>query len=82
VVICGATSGPAPPAELNRVFFLQLSVVGSTMGTRDELERLLRLCAHGDARPVISDTLPLSEARRGLEAMLQGDVFGKIVLAP
>jgi NADPH:quinone reductase-like Zn-dependent oxidoreductase len=82
VVICGATSGPAPPAELNRVFFLQLSVVGSTMGTRDELERLLRLCAAGDARPVISDTLPLSEARQAFEAMLKGDLFGKIVLAP
>jgi NADPH:quinone reductase-like Zn-dependent oxidoreductase len=82
VVVCGATSGPAPPAELNRVFFLQLSVVGSTMGTRDELERLLRLCAEGDARPVISDTLPLSEARRGFEAMLQGDLFGKVVLTP
>ena len=44
IVICGATSGTAPPAELNRVFFLQLSVVGSTMGSRDELDRLLRFC--------------------------------------
>ena len=43
IVICGATSGAAPPAELNRVFFLQLSVVGSTMGSRDELARLMVL---------------------------------------
>jgi NADPH:quinone reductase-like Zn-dependent oxidoreductase len=79
IVVCGATSGPAPPAELNRVFFLQLSVIGSTMGTRDELERLARFCADKGIRPVISSTLPLSDARQGLEAMLEGELFGKIV---
>jgi NADPH:quinone reductase-like Zn-dependent oxidoreductase len=79
LVICGATSGPAPPAELNRIFFLQLSVVGSTMGTRDELERLSRFCAANGVRPEISSTLPLSDARQGFEAMLEGDLFGKIV---
>jgi NADPH:quinone reductase-like Zn-dependent oxidoreductase len=79
LVICGATSGPAPPAELNRIFFLQLSVVGSTMGTRDELERLARFCAANSARPAISSTLPLSDARQGFEAMLKGELFGKIV---
>ena len=79
IVISGATTGDAPPAELSRIFFLQLSVVGSTMGTRDELERLIRLCVHKDVRPEIQMTLPLSEARRGFEAMLDGDVYGKIV---
>jgi NADPH:quinone reductase-like Zn-dependent oxidoreductase len=79
LVICGATSGPAPPAELNRIFFLQLSVVGSTMGTRDELERLARFCAANSVRPTISSTLPLSDARQGFEAMLKGELFGKIV---
>lgn len=79
LVICGATSGPSPPAELNRIFFLQLSVVGSTMGTRDELERLARFCAANGVRPAISSTLPLSDARQGFEAMLKGDLFGKIV---
>jgi len=80
VVVSGATSGALPPAELNRVFFLQLSVVGSTMGTRDELERLLRLCVERDVRPVIERTLPLGEAREAFAALAAGDVFGKLVL--
>ncbi|HEU0318689.1 MAG TPA: zinc-binding dehydrogenase [Solirubrobacteraceae bacterium] len=79
VVISGATSGADPPAELTRVFFLQLSVVGSTMGTRDELARLLTFCAEKDVRPVIHAELPLTDARAGFAAMLAGDVFGKIV---
>jgi NADPH:quinone reductase-like Zn-dependent oxidoreductase len=80
IVICGATSGPAPPAELNRVFFLQLSVLGSTMGTRDELERLLRLCVQTGLRPVVEATMPLAEARSAFEALNGGDIFGKLVL--
>lgn len=79
IVVCGATSGDAPAAELTRVFFLQLSVVGSTMGTRDELARLLQLCATTGLRPVIDHTLPLEQARDGFEKMLAGDLFGKIV---
>lgn len=79
IVVCGATSGAAPPAELNRVFFLQLSVVGSTMGTRDELERLAQMCVTTGVRPVIAETLPLADAREGFQAMLDGEQFGKIV---
>jgi NADPH:quinone reductase-like Zn-dependent oxidoreductase len=79
IVISGATSGDAPAAELTRIFFLQLSVVGSTMGTRDELERLMRLLVQRGIEPVISQTLPLSEARAGFEAMLEGQTGGKIV---
>jgi NADPH:quinone reductase-like Zn-dependent oxidoreductase len=79
VVVCGATSGDAPAAELTRVFFLQLSVVGSTMGTRDELARLLQLCATTRLRPVIDHTFPLKQARDGFKQMLAGDLFGKIV---
>ena len=82
VVVCGATSGADPPAGLNRVFYLQLSVVGSTMGTRDELTRLVRFCVDKDVRPVIGQTLPLRDARDGFEAMDRGDVFGKIVFTP
>jgi NADPH:quinone reductase-like Zn-dependent oxidoreductase len=82
VVISGATTGDASPAELSRIFFLQLSVIGSTMGTRDELERLIRFCVERDIRPEIQMTLPLSEARQGFEAMLAGDVYGKIVFTP
>ena len=79
IVISGATTGDAPPAELTRIFFLQLSVIGSTMGTREELERLVRLCVDKGVRPVIHSTLPLSDARQGFETMLQGEAFGKIV---
>jgi NADPH:quinone reductase-like Zn-dependent oxidoreductase len=79
IIVSGATTGASPPAELSRVFFLQLSVIGSTMGTRDELGRLIRFCVERDVRPVIHATMPLTEAGRGFEALLEGDVFGKIV---
>jgi NADPH:quinone reductase-like Zn-dependent oxidoreductase len=82
LVVSGGTSGFAPSAELQRVFFLQLSVIGSTMGTRDELTRLARLCETSGIRPEIDRVLPLSEARGGFEAMEAGDVFGKIVFTP
>jgi NADPH:quinone reductase-like Zn-dependent oxidoreductase len=79
IVVCGATSGPLPPADLNRVFFLQLSVVGSTMGSRDQLARLLTFMEQTGVRPVIDRILPLAQARDGFAAMIDGDVFGKIV---
>jgi NADPH:quinone reductase-like Zn-dependent oxidoreductase len=79
VVISGATSGSVPPADLTRVFFLQLSVIGSTMGTRDELARLLTFCAQTGTRPVIDRTMPLSQAPDGFAAMIDGDLFGKVV---
>jgi NADPH:quinone reductase-like Zn-dependent oxidoreductase len=81
VVISGATSGPNPPAaELNRIFFLELKVVGSTMGTKDELEDLLGFCATTGVRPVIDSVLPMDRAREGFEKLAEGEAFGKIVL--
>ncbi|MFI1972967.1 Zn-dependent oxidoreductase [Streptomyces cinnamoneus] len=81
LVISGATSGPNPPAaELNRIFFLELKVVGSTMGTKEELADLLSLCATKDVRPLIDSVLPLDRAREGFEKMSSGDLFGKVVL--
>ena len=79
VVICGATSGSVPPADLTRIFFLQLSVIGSTMGTRDQLARLLTFCEQTGARPLIDRTMPLSQAADGFAAMISGDLFGKVV---
>jgi NADPH:quinone reductase-like Zn-dependent oxidoreductase len=79
VVVCGATSGAAPSADLNRVFFLQLQVVGSTMGTRDELGRLLQMLSSTGVRPVVAAAMPLEDARDGFARMESGDVFGKIV---
>jgi NADPH:quinone reductase-like Zn-dependent oxidoreductase len=79
IVVCGATSGAAPPADLNRVFFLQLSVVGSTMGTRDELERLAVFLEQTGVRPKIDRIMPLEQAKDGFAAMIAGDLFGKVV---
>lgn len=80
IVISGATSGPNPPADLNRVFFLQLSIVGSTMGTRSEMSDMLDLIAAHGIEPEIDAVLPLSEARQHFERMHSGQVFGKLVL--
>jgi NADPH:quinone reductase-like Zn-dependent oxidoreductase len=82
LVVSGATSGDTPPAELTRVFFLQLSVVGSTMGTRDELQRLIRFCLERDIRPAIHATMALADARDGFASMLEGEQVGKIVFEP
>jgi NADPH:quinone reductase-like Zn-dependent oxidoreductase len=82
IVISGATSGPNPPAELTRIFFLELRVVGSTMGTKEELAGLLSFCATTGIRPVIDTVLPLAEAREGFARIAKGDVFGKVVLNP
>jgi NADPH:quinone reductase-like Zn-dependent oxidoreductase len=80
IVISGATSGANPTAtELNRIFFLQLRVVGSTMGTRDELDRLVRFCETTGVRPVIDGVLPLEQAREGFAKMAAGDLVGKVV---
>jgi NADPH:quinone reductase-like Zn-dependent oxidoreductase len=80
LVVSGTTSGPNPDnAELTRVFFLQLRVIGSTMGTRTELASLTELLDVSGVRPVIDRVLPMEQARDGFAAMADGDVFGKVV---
>jgi NADPH:quinone reductase-like Zn-dependent oxidoreductase len=80
VVISGATSGDAPPkAELTQIFFRQLRVIGSTMGTRLELERLAQFVSHRGIEPVVDTVLPLEQARDGFAKMAAGDLFGKVV---
>jgi NADPH:quinone reductase-like Zn-dependent oxidoreductase len=80
VVISGATSGPNPDnAELTRIFYLSMRVVGSTMGTREELGALTDFMAVTDTTPLIDRAVPLEQARDGFEAMASGDVFGKVV---
>jgi NADPH:quinone reductase-like Zn-dependent oxidoreductase len=79
IVVSGATSGPNPGADLQRLFFLQLSVIGSTMGTRDELADLLAFVANAGITPEIGLQLPLEQAAEGFRAMLDGDTAGKIV---
>jgi NADPH:quinone reductase-like Zn-dependent oxidoreductase len=80
IVIAGATSGDAPPAELTRIFFQQMRVHGSTMGTRDELHRLAQFLDVTGTRPLIDREIPMADVADGLAAVIDGSVFGKIVL--
>ncbi len=81
IVICGATSGDAPAkAELTKIFFKQLRVIGSTMGSRAELERLVTFVAQRGIEPVVDSVVPLADARDGFARIVDGDVFGKVVL--
>jgi NADPH:quinone reductase-like Zn-dependent oxidoreductase len=80
LVISGTTSGPKlDDAELTRIFFLQLRVIGSTMGTRGELASLVTMLDATGTRPLIDRTLPMADARDGFAAMAGGDLFGKVV---
>jgi NADPH:quinone reductase-like Zn-dependent oxidoreductase len=80
IVISGTTSGPdVDDAELTRIFFLQLQVIGSTMGTRSELASLINLLDATGTRPLVDRVLPMDQARDGFAAMAAGDVFGKVV---
>lgn len=79
VVVSGSTSGPDPSADLQRVFFLQLRIAGSTMGTRDELEELLSYVDLAGIRPQIGAQLPLQDAEKGFADMLNETTAGKIV---
>lgn len=80
VVVSGSTSGPNPPSDLARVFFLQLSVIGSTMGTRDELESMIELMDRTGVRPQIAAEMSMDDALDAFVAMSTGDVVGKLVL--
>jgi zinc-binding alcohol dehydrogenase/oxidoreductase len=79
IVVCGATSGPNPPAALHRLWWKQLDILGSTMGTRADFEGAYELVAAG-ATPVIDSVFPLAEARAAHERLEAGGQFGKIVL--
>ena len=80
LVVTGATGGHRAVTDLRQVFFLQKRIIGSTMGTRDELSRLMRLMAETGLRPVVDSVLPLEEAATAFQKLASGDVFGKIVL--
>lgn len=80
VVVSGATSGPNPPADLRRVFYRQIRIVGSTMGTLRELRSLVQLLDATGTRPLVQDTYALDEAPKAFARMAAGDLFGKLVL--
>jgi NADPH:quinone reductase-like Zn-dependent oxidoreductase len=81
IAVCGATTGPNPPAQLHRVWWKQLTIAGSTMGTRSDFEAVYELVKSGRAKPAIDKVFPLAEARAAHERMEAGEQFGKIVLA-
>jgi NADPH:quinone reductase-like Zn-dependent oxidoreductase len=80
LVVAGATGGHEALTDLRRVFFLQLRVVGSTMGTRDELERLVRFMSATGVRPLVDTVRPLEDAVDAFRQLASGEVFGKLVL--
>lgn len=80
IVVSGATSGAMPPADLNRVFFLQLTINGSTMGSISDFAEMLSLIDRTGVTPVIDSVRPMAEARSAFEAMMTGNVNGKLVL--
>ena len=81
ITVCGATTGPNPPAALHRIWWKQLTILGSTMGTKADFEGAYELVKSARARPVIDSVLPLAEARAAHERMESGEQFGKIVLS-
>jgi NADPH:quinone reductase-like Zn-dependent oxidoreductase len=80
VTVCGATSGPNPPAALHRIWWKQLSILGSTMGTGEDFAGAYELVASGRALPVVDSVLPLEEIRAAHERLEAGEQLGKIVL--
>ena len=80
IAVCGATSGPNPPAALHRVWWKQLTILGSTMGTKADFEGAYDLIASGRARPVVDEVLPLEEIRAAHARLEAGEQLGKIVL--
>ena len=82
LVVAGATSGFDPPSELQQLFMRDVSVLGTLMGDRRQLELLTRFLVTTGVRPVIDSVRPLGETRDALALMVGGDVFGKLVIRP
>ena len=81
LVTCGATSGPNPEEDIRRIFQKQVTIYGSTMGTRHDWEQLNQLLTSKTLQPVIDRTYPLEQAAQAQERMARAEQFGKIVLA-
>jgi zinc-binding alcohol dehydrogenase/oxidoreductase len=81
IAVCGATSGPNPPAALHRIWWKQLTIVGSTMGTKEDFEAVYDLVASGRVKPIVDEVFPLAEAAAAHERMERGEHVGKIVLS-
>ena len=80
ICVCGATTGPNPPANLHRIWWKQLTVFGSTMGSQADFEAVYELVKSGRAVPVVDEVFALSEAAAAHARLEAGDQLGKIVL--
>ncbi len=80
IAVCGATSGPNPPANLHRIFWKQLSILGSTMGTAEDFAGVYELVASGRVKPLVDRVFPLEEAADAHRYLESGKQFGKVVL--
>jgi NADPH:quinone reductase-like Zn-dependent oxidoreductase len=81
IAVCGATTGPNPKAALHRIWWKQLTILGSTMGTKADFEGAFDLVKSGKAKPIVDSVFPLDQARAAHERMESGEQFGKIVLS-
>jgi NADPH:quinone reductase-like Zn-dependent oxidoreductase len=82
VVVAGATTGPDPSADLARMFWRQLSVVGSSMGTKAELQQLCSFLERTGVRPLVDSEQALTDAPAAFARLASGAEFGKIVVVP
>ena len=82
LVTSGATTGSRGVTELRLVFWKQLEIMGSTMGTPQEFREVMRLVFDGVFDPVIQEIMPLKDASRAHEILEKGEIFGKLVLEP
>jgi NADPH:quinone reductase-like Zn-dependent oxidoreductase len=80
VCVCGATTGPNPPAQLHRIWWKQLTVYGSSMGSKEDFEAAYELVASGRATPVVDAVFPLADAAAAHERLEAGEQLGKIIL--
>jgi NADPH:quinone reductase-like Zn-dependent oxidoreductase len=81
ITVCGATSGPNPPAALHRIWWKQLTIYGSTMGTKEDFEGVYELVASGRVKPIVDRVFPLPKIRAAHEYLEAGKQFGKVVLS-
>ena len=80
IVVCGATTGPNPPAALHRIWWKELAILGSSMGTKEDFEAVYELVTSGQAKVIVDSVFPLAEARAAHERLEAGEQLGKIVL--
>ncbi|MFW6163936.1 MAG: zinc-binding dehydrogenase, partial [Planctomycetota bacterium] len=82
IVLCGITTGAEAPTNLQALYWNQLAVFGSTMGSAEDARLMLRTVVLAGIEPVIDSVHPLAEARRAMARMAAGEQFGKILLTP